>query len=154
VSSPAPPPAVPPPEAPPAGRSGCARAAFIGCGALALVLLAVVVGLFLYVRRNPTVLTDLMMNQVQSHYAADVTEEDKKDLRAAYQEFRAAVAENRVNREAVRRVQVTFSGSRSSTVDREQVHTLTRAFREAAARPASAPAAPPGSPSPEPHPTP
>jgi hypothetical protein len=149
VSSPVPP-AVPPIQAP-AGRAGCARVAFIGCGALALVLLAVVVGLFLYVRRNPTFLTDLMMNQIESHFASDVTEEDKRDLRAAYQEFRSAVGEKRVNQEAVRRVQVTFTSSRSSTVDREQVHTLTRAFREAAA-PAAPRAATPGAP--QAHPTP
>ncbi len=126
--------------------------AFIGCGVLALALLAVVVGLFLYVRRNPTLLTDLMMNQVESHFGPDVTEDDKRELRAAYRDFRAAVEQRRVNREAVRRVQVTFSGSRSGKLDRDQVHTLTRAFRESAGQPVPAPGSPPGSPSPRPTP--
>ena len=108
-------------------------------------------GVFLYVRQNPAFLTDLMMSQIESHFASDVTEEDKRDLRAAYQDFRTAVEQKRVNRDAVRRMQFTFSGTRSSTVDHEQVRALIRSFREAAGRPAPAPQAP-GAPSP--HPTP
>jgi hypothetical protein len=112
-----------------------------------LLLLAAVVGLFLYIRRNPAFLTDLMMSQIESHFAPDVTDVDKRELREAYQDFRTAVEQNRANREAIRRMQFTFSGTRSSTVDHEQVRTLIRSFREAAGgRPAPAPEATPGSP--------
>lgn len=110
-------------------------------------------GLFLYVRRNPTFLTDLMMSQIESHFAPDVTEDDKRELREAYQDFRTAAEQNRANRDAIRRMQFTFSGTRSGTVDHEQVRTLIRSFREAAGgRPARAPEATPGAAPPRPTP--
>jgi hypothetical protein len=141
-----------PPPAPGAAptKQGCARTALIGCGIAAALLLLCVVGFFLYVRRNPGMMTDLMMKQIESHWGPDVTEQDKADLRAAYAEFRTALNERRVSPEGVQKLQFTLSANRSNQINREQVHQLTRDFR-AAARPSPAPS--PGhtmSPSPAP----
>jgi hypothetical protein len=91
-----------------------------------------VVAFFLYVRSNPASLTDLMMKQIESHYAADVTQEQKEDLRAAYAEFRKALAEHRVHQNAMQRIQITFSSRTGRELTSEQVRTLAAAFREAA----------------------
>lgn len=106
---------------------------------VALLLLVVLVGLFLYVRRKPAVLTDLMMRQIESHYAPDVTAQDRADLRSAYREFRAAVEANRVNRNATSRLRSILSGVGSRPIDRESARQLTRVFRDAAAFSAAAP---------------
>jgi len=121
----------PPPDAAPA-KQGCARTALIGCGIAAALLLLCVVGFFLYVRRNPGMMTDLMMRQIESHWGPDVTEQDKADLRAAYAEFRTALNERRVSTEGVQKLQFTLSSNRSNQINREQVHQLTRDFRAAA----------------------
>ncbi len=89
-------------------------------------------------RRNPSLMTDLMMRQIESHFGPDVTEQDKADLRAAYAEFRTALNQGRVNREGVQKLQFTLSTNRSNQINREQVLQLTRDFR-AAANPASIP---------------
>jgi hypothetical protein len=129
----------PPPDAAPT-KQGCARTALIGCGIAAALLLLCVVGFFLYVRRNPGMMTDLMMRQIESHWGPDVTEQDKADLRAAYAEFRTALNERRVNTEGVQKLQFTLSANRSNQINREQVHQLTRDFRAAAGpSPSSAP---------------
>ncbi len=143
-------PPVPAPSEAPSGGRGCARAALIGCGVLAIALLAVIVGLFLYARRNPVFFTDLMMRQVESRYGSDVTEQDKKDLQAAYSDFRTALMERRLDRAAMQRLQFTFSGSRSGTISHEQVVALTRAYRQAVAEGAASPASPAPAPSPTP----
>jgi hypothetical protein len=143
-------PGIPPAEVPP-GKQGCAKNALLGCGVAALVLFALLVGCFLYLRRNPALLTDVMMKQIESHYGPDVTEQDKADLKAAYGDFRSAVNEKRVNREAVGRLQSTLSSNRSNRLGREDVQALTRAFREGAGK---APAAPEPSASPAPAATP
>jgi hypothetical protein len=128
----------PPPGAAPT-KQGCARTALIGCGIAAALLLLCIVGFFLYVRRNPGMMTDLMMKQIESHWGPDVTEQDKTDLRAAYAEFRIALNERRVSPEGVQKLQSTLSSNRSNQINREQVHQLTRDFR-AAARPSPSPA--------------
>jgi len=127
----------PPPDAA-ATKQGCARTALIGCGIAAALLLLCIVGFFLYVRRNPGMMTDLMMRQIESHWGPDVTEQDKADLRAAYAEFRTALNERRVSPEGVQKLQFTLSSNRSNPINREQVHQLTRDFR-AAANPAPNP---------------
>jgi len=121
----------PPPDAD-ATKQGCARTALIGCGIAAALLLLCVVGFFLYVRRNPGMMTDLMMKQIESHWGPDVTEQDKADLRAAYAEFRTALNERRVSPEGVQRLQSTLSSNRSNQINREKVHQLTSDFRAAA----------------------
>jgi len=121
----------PPPGEAPKGQ-GCARSVLIGCGIAALLGVACVVGFFLYIRRNPGVMTDLMMRQIESHWGADVTEEDKADLRAAYAEFRAALNARRVNPEGVQRIQFSISSARNNTFNRDQVRQLAQALREAA----------------------
>jgi len=127
----------PPPDAAPT-KQGCARTALIGCGIAAALLLLCLVGFFLYMRRNPSMMTDLMMRQIESHFGPDVTEQDKADLRAAYAEFRTALNQRRVNREGVQKLQFTLSANRSNQINREQVLQLTRDFR-AAANPAPNP---------------
>jgi hypothetical protein len=73
------------------------------------------------------------MKQVESHYAADVTAEEKQQLRDAYADFRTALREHRVNREPLERMRTTLVSSGSqSEVSREQVRSLTELFRRTA----------------------
>lgn len=122
----------PPPPETPSSRQGCARNALIGCGIAAFLLIAVLVGFFLYLRRNPGMMTDLMMRQIETQWGPDVTEQDKADLRAAYADFRTALNEKRVSQQGVQKIQFSLSGNRSGKLNREQVHQLTEAFRTAA----------------------
>jgi hypothetical protein len=87
----------------------------------------------IYVQRRPTALLDFLMRQVEANFAADVTEQEKQELRAAYADFRKAVEEKRPTDEdydRVRRV-LTFSPGKGE-MTREQVRELTEAFRRAA----------------------
>ncbi len=135
----------PVPSSPPAGtasaKRGCWKGALIGCGVVAVVLVAGFVALAIYARRNPGKTADLMMKQIETHYAPDVTAEEKEQLRAAYNEFRKALEQRRVSRAPLDRLRGTLlAGGSGSEVTREQVRELTREFREAAGfSPAPAP---------------
>jgi hypothetical protein len=134
--------AAPPPAEVPADRRGCLKKALIGCGAVALLIALCFNGLLIYVRQRPDALTDIVMKQVESHYAADVTAEEKEQLRAAYADFRTALREHRVNREPLDRMRTTLVSSGSqSEVSREQVRSLTELFRRTAGG-GAAPSAP------------
>jgi hypothetical protein len=116
---------------PPPPKSNLVRNLLIGCGAVAFLCVAAFVAFVLYVRSNPASMTDFMMKQIESHYGPDVTEEQKRDLRSAYADFRKAVVARRVSPDSARRIQLNFSGS-SSQLTAEQVRGLTASFREAA----------------------
>jgi hypothetical protein len=88
----------PPPAVAPADRRGCLKKALIGCGAVALLVAICFIGLLVYVRQRPDALTDIVMKQVESHYAPDVTAEEKQQLRDAYADFRTALRSTRFNR--------------------------------------------------------
>jgi len=119
--------------APPPGRRWL-RNLLIGCGILALLLAAAFIGLVLYLRQKPEALTDLMMKQIETHYAADGKAEEKDALRAAYADFRKALQERRVSRDSLERVRKTLvSGGGATDMTAEQVRELTREFREGAA---------------------
>jgi hypothetical protein len=129
VSAPIPP--VPPaPIEPAAAGRGWGKKALIGCGVVALVVAACLLALILYLRQRPEAVTDVVMNQVESHYAPDVTAREKEDLRTAYAGFRAALKEHRVSREPLDRMRSTLvvSGSQNE-ISREQVRELTELFR-------------------------
>jgi hypothetical protein len=105
----------------------------IGCGIVALLIAVCFIGLVIYVRQRPDALTDIVMKQVESHYAADVTAEEKQQLRDAYADFRTALREHRVDREPLNQMRATFVSSGSqSEVTREQVRSLTELFRRTA----------------------
>lgn len=149
------PPAPPPPAAvePEAAGRGCLKKSLIGFGVVALVCAVGFIALFIYVRQRPETITDAVMSHVESHYAADVTAEEKKQVHKAYADFRTALKEHRVSREPLDRMRTTLvSGGAQSEVSREQVRDLTELFR----RPAGSRAAPatPGGPAPSPRPTP
>ena len=129
MSSPIPP-AVPPPIEPAGGGSGWGKKLLIGCGVVVLVVAACLLALILYVRHRPETITDVVMNQIESHYAPDVTAREKQDLHAAYVDFRAALKEHRVSREPLERMRATLmvSGSQKEFT-REQVRELTDLFR-------------------------
>ena len=142
-----------PPIEPTAGGSGLGKKIFIGCGIVALVLAACLFGFILYLRQHPETATDFVMKQIESHYAADVTQQDKDDLRAAYAEFRTALKEHRVPERPLEglRTRLTVKGSQNE-ITRDQVHDMTELFRQAAgSRPAAGAPAPPA-PSPRPSP--
>jgi len=140
---------VPPIEPAPAGlpaNRGCWKSALLGCGGVAILLVAAFVGIGIYIQNKPAAVTDLLMERIRSGYAEDVTEEDKTELEGAYADFRQALEARRVSKEDVERVRdaVKLGG----TVDRSEVQELTRVFRKAAGTPT--PAAEPEDPTPAP----
>jgi hypothetical protein len=156
VSSPVPP--VPPAPAPiePRRSGGVWRKVFIGCGIVALLVVVCFVGLILYLKQRPEAITDVVMNQVESHYASDVTPQDKEELRSAYRDLRKALQEHRVSREPLDRMRTTLISGPQNQISREQVRELAATFRRAtggaAAAPANTPS--PASATPSPPPTP
>ena len=105
----------------------------IGCGAVALLIAVCFIGVLIYFRQRPDVLTDIFMKQVESHFAADVTAEDKRQLQAAYEDFRVALREHRLAQEHRDRMRTTLvSIGSQGEITREQVRSLTELFRSAA----------------------
>ncbi len=120
---------------------------------IALVCAVGFIAFILYVKQHPERLTDAVMSQVESHYASNVTAEEKEQLRKAYADFRTALKEHRVGREPMDRMRMTLvSGGTQSEVTPQQVKELTEVFRKATGS-AAAPAIP-GGPVPTPRPTP
>lgn len=105
------------------------------------------VGLMLYGRKNPGLFVDFALSRIENSYGPDVTEQDKKELRAAVAEFKEAIRANRVRegRNGGWQGSFSFRGSRSDKVSHDDVQQLIRAFRESIipAAPSAAPAAPP-----------
>jgi hypothetical protein len=124
----------PPPiePAPPGSTSnrGCWKAALLGCGAAAILCVAALVGIGIYVQKRPAAVTDLLMERIRSGHAADVTAEDKSELDSAYAEFRRELEAKRVSKDDMERVRDAVKIGRE--VGRDEVHELTRVFREAA----------------------
>ena len=120
--------------APPGSTSnrGCWKAALLGCGAAAILCVAALVGVGIYVQKRPTAVTDLLMERIQAGYASDVTSEDKAELDSAYAEFRRELEAKRVSKDDMERVRDAVKIGRE--VGRDEVHELTRVFREAARR--------------------
>src|SRR6266542_6885473 len=90
----------PPPVAAPPPRRWL-KSALIGCGVVAVLLAAGFLGLLLYLKQRPEALTDMMMKQIESRYAPDVTSAEKDSLRSTYAGFRTALREHRVSRETL-----------------------------------------------------
>jgi hypothetical protein len=156
VSSAVPP--VPPVPAPiePARSGGIWRKVLIGCGIAALLIVVCFVGLVLYLKQRPETVTDVVMNQVESHYASDVTPQDKEELRSAYRDFRKAVQEHRISREPLQRIRTTLIAGSQNEISRQQVRDLAEVFRQAAGGTAATSGASPSpavaTPSPRPSP--
>jgi hypothetical protein len=131
---------VPPPVQPGPPRSGCGKKVLIGCGVAALACAALFLAFILYVRSKPQVITDFVMRQVESHYASDVTDTDRRELREAYAEFRKALVEGRVRKEPLERMRTTLMTGGSGEVNHEQVREMIRLFRD---KGGSAPSSPP-----------
>jgi hypothetical protein len=141
------PPIEPAPAGLPANR-GCWKGALLGCGGAAVLVVACLVGLGIYVQKRPGAVTDMLMERIRDRYASDVTAEDKTNLDAAYAEFRSALEAKRVRKEDLDRVRVTVRLGRE--VHHEEVVELTRVFREAAGH--SGGSESPGAPEPSPPP--
>ena len=135
-----PPVVVPPPVQPGPPRSGCGKRALVGCGVAALAFVALCLAFILYVRSKPQVITDFVMNQVETHYASDVTDTDKQELRAAYADFRKALIEHRVSKEPLDRMRTTLMTGGRGDINHEQVREMIRLFRD---KSGSAPSSPP-----------
>src|SRR5439155_18874213 len=118
----------------------------IGCGGVAVLLAVGFLGLLLYLMQRPEALTDMMMKQIETRYAPDVTAAEKDGLRSAYADFRTALRQHRVSARALERIRaILVSGG---DVTRRQVGELTAAFREGAGAPAPPVSAPGPTPSP------
>lgn len=114
----------------------------IGCGIVGFLCLIAVIGWILYARRNPQVLTDYVMRQVEGHYAADVTEQDKAELRAAYAGYRERLRHGGGDSRAMLQIRSTIMrGGPRNEFTRDQVHDLTAAFRDASGSARPTPAA-------------
>lgn len=126
------PPGPPAPIEPAAGR-GWGKKVLIGCGVFALIVAACLLALVLYLRQHPETATDFAMKQVETHYAADVTPQERADLQAAYADFRTALKEHRVPREPLERMRSRLMmGGSQNEISREQVRELMAIFRQAA----------------------
>lgn len=123
------PPIEPAPAGLPANR-GCWKGALYGCGGAAVLIVVCLVGLGIFVRKQPGKVTDMVMERIRERYASDVTAEDKADLDAAYSDFRRTLEAGQVRKEDLDRVRVTIKLGRE--VHREEVQELTRVFRESA----------------------
>jgi hypothetical protein len=139
--------------APPGSTSnrGCWKAALLGCGAAAILCVLALVGIGIYVQKRPAAVTDLLMERIRAGYAADVTAEDKSELDSAYADFRRELEAKRVTKDDMERVRDAVKIGRE--VGRDEVHELTRVFREAAGH-AGAPGSGSSPPAPAPTPTP
>lgn len=138
----APPVQIPALEVPP-GKGGCLRAGLIGCGAVALLLVLGFVGVVLYAKKNPGFFLDIAVSQIEKNYGPDVTEEDKRDLKAAVADFKEAIRNGTVKQNRGGAWQKSFSmrGNDSGKLTHDDVRELIRTFREAAGKePATAPA--------------
>ncbi|MDQ5873105.1 MAG: hypothetical protein M3547_12970, partial [Acidobacteriota bacterium] len=94
------PPIEPAPAGVPANR-GCWKSALLGCGGVAILLVAAFVGIGIYIQNKPAAVTDLLMERIRAGYAPDVTEDDKTALEDAYADFRQALEARRVAKEDV-----------------------------------------------------
>ena len=126
--------------APPGSASnrGCWKAALLGCGACAILLVAALVGIGLYVQKRPFALTDILMDRIRASYAAEVTAEDKAELDSAYADFRRELEAKKVSKEDIERVRDAVKIGRE--VGRSEVHELTQVYREAVTHARGAPA--------------
>lgn len=130
----------PPPGAGAPRPGGCLRKGLVGCGVVGFALLLACVGAVLYLRRNPQVVTDYAVRQVEEHCAPDVTGEDKADFRAAYAAYRERLRSGSSDpRPAQQLRSVLMQGGSRNEFTREQVHALTESFRQAAAAGAASP---------------
>ena len=128
----------------PPEKGGCMRAGLIGCGIVALLCVLIFVGGVLFVRKNPGMLLDFAMKGIESNYGPDVTEEDKKELRAAVEDVKEAIRTNRMRDDRSMGFQRSFRMRNSSSkLSHEDVQELIRAFREAAGKPARPAGEPP-----------
>ena len=120
-------------SAPPGSASnrGCWKAALLGCGACAILLVAALVGIGIYVQKRPATVTDLLMDRIRASYAAEVTTQDKAELDSAYADFRRELEAKKVSKEDIERVRDTVKIGRE--VGRSEVHELTQVYREAVA---------------------
>ena len=110
---------------------GCARGALIGCGSAAILVLLLFGAFTIYVRRKPEALTDLLVRQIESNFAKDVTEQEKADLHSAYADFRVALKERRVGQEPLDRLRAVATAGMSGPVGPDQVRELAASFRKA-----------------------
>ena len=99
-------------------------------------------------------ITDFVMKQIESHYAADVTQEDKRELRDAYADFRQALRDRRVSRDRLDRMRATLmTGGSQNEIHHEQVRELIELYRRGSGSGPSAPGvSPPPAASPSPSP--
>jgi hypothetical protein len=109
---------------------GCWKAALLGCGGVAILCVVALVGIIIYLQKHPETLTDLLMDRVRAGYSADVTADDKSELDSAYADFRRELVAKRVSKDDMERVRDAIKHGRE--VSREEVHELTRVFRDAA----------------------
>jgi hypothetical protein len=126
--------------APPGAASnrGCWKAALLGCGACAILLVVALVGIGIYVQKRPSAVTDLLMDRIRASYAAEVTAEDKAELDSAYAHFRQELEAKKISKEDIERVRDAVKIGRE--VGRSEVHELTQVYREAVAHVRGAPA--------------
>jgi hypothetical protein len=83
-----------------------------------------------------------MMTAVEANLAPEVTDEDRRELRAAYAEFRQALKEKRVDRRELENLNRVLRIRSGEPISRDRVHQMTEFFRRAA-RSAPAPATSP-----------
>lgn len=113
----------------PPEKGGCMRAGLIGCGVVALLVVLCFVGFVLYVRKNPGAMLDLAVTSIESAYGPSVTEEDRKELRAAVADVKEAARAGRI-RGGRSMGWGNFSRKSGDKLSHEDVQQIIRSFRE------------------------
>ena len=106
------------------------KTGLIGCGIVALLCVLIGVGGVLYVKKNPGALLDFAIGSIEKNYGPDVTEEDKKELRAVVAEVKEAIRSGRVRGDRSMGWRRSFSKSGSGKLTHEDVQEIIRTFRE------------------------
>ena len=106
------------------------RTGLIGCGIIALLCILIGVGGVLYVKKNPGAVLDWAMGSIEKKYGPDVTEEDKKELRAAVADLKEAMRNGTVRSNRSVGFQRFSPKSGSGKLTHEDVQDIIRAFRE------------------------
>jgi hypothetical protein len=124
-------PVMPPPTAQelPPEKGGCMRTGLIGCGIVALLCVLIFVGGVLYVKKNPGAVLDFAVASIEKKYGPDVTEEDRKELRAVVADVKEAARSGRIRSNRSVGWQ-NFSKRGSDKLSHEDVQEIIRTFRE------------------------
>ncbi len=120
----------------PAALQGCSRPVLIGCGVA--ILVAALLFLTLIVKAKDLFLWAFEVNaeQILENLPPDVTEEDERRLRAAFDGASAAVLEGRIDIDGLQDLQGALALAGKRSVNRDEILQAIEALERVASTPA------------------